>query len=91
MGLPPALVNRLQGETEQAIRQDAEALKQAMPQGTFVSPMNPAGDDKSQTSALAERLYKRRQPFAIQEIFTPEGNESMGGGVSGTSGDNKQK
>jgi len=87
MRLPAALIERLQGETEDALRKDAEALAAALPpqqQSTIVSPANPAGDTGDATSELARRLYNRRKPLAAPaELFSPDGNKLMGGGVRG--------
>ncbi len=69
-GLPELMALRLQGETEEALRKDAEALRATLPKQAQVSMTNPAGNtEQDQVTALAQSLYDRRRPLGGLTVF----------------------
>ena len=61
-GLPYELANRLTGDTEEAIRQDAETMAKfiAKPAAPMRSTEEPIGDSKEQAyKELAQKIGKR--------------------------------
>jgi len=85
-GLSDEVALLLQGETEEALRTHAERVMKSLPGGGSFSPTNPDGGQGTPASTLADRIYRQRKPFQnIENMFSPEGNAAMGGGVRQTS------
>lgn len=63
--LPDGLMGRLQGETVEELRQDAEKLARElqglMPKGAVLSPTNPVADGEQGAGALATQIFQMRR------------------------------
>lgn len=82
----PGYVRSLEGQTPEELRQDAEKLAAEIaaqrPSQPVIGATNPGGQT-GQSSDVARQLYQQRRgglDFAM-ELFSPESNEQMGGGV----------
>lgn len=84
-GLPAVLAERLQGDDEEAMREDATKLLEALPktepakkQNPNINPTNPAAAQQGETLAQKKARLGLTREF---NLFTEAGNEALGGGV----------
>lgn len=84
MGLPEALALRLQGDDEEAMKEDAKTILESLPKAAKpqVQPTNPAnGQPPKETDAMRRtRIYSGGQDNTLN-AFDPASAAKMGGGV----------
>jgi hypothetical protein len=83
VGLPDILAGRLQGETEEELKADAEALLETLPKPAPKLPTIAATNPGNNAQAPGETLAQQRQRvYGTQvDVFNPVWSEQHGGGV----------